>query len=100
MAEGTAGRARNYPAEYTAALLTSVGNHEDRAAIHLADRDENGVRDLRPDVNESVAEFTTAGDDVRFGLRSVHIVGDNVVKAIDAIIPVKNASAGRGDRPF
>ncbi|MGO4427468.1 DNA polymerase III subunit alpha, partial [Streptomyces sp. MCAF7] len=37
---------------------------------------------LQPDVNESVAEFTAVGDDVRFGLRSVRNVGDNVIEAV------------------
>ncbi|MFD5554212.1 DNA polymerase III subunit alpha [Streptomyces sp. NPDC127068] len=72
----------NYPAEYTAALLTSVGDDKDKAAGYLADARENGVRVLRPDVNESVAEFTAVGDDVRFGLRSVRNVGDQVIDAV------------------
>ncbi|MFD8549385.1 DNA polymerase III subunit alpha [Streptomyces sp. NPDC059649] len=72
----------NYPAEYMAALLTSVGDDKDKAAIYLADARNNGVRVLPPDLNESVAEFTAIGDDVRFGLRSVRNVGDNVIEAI------------------
>lgn len=72
----------NYPAEYMAALLTSVGDEKDKAAVYLADARKNGVRVLQPDVNESVAEFTAVGDDVRFGLRSVRNVGDNVIDAV------------------
>ncbi|MGW9047678.1 DNA polymerase III subunit alpha [Streptomyces lydicus] len=72
----------NYPAEYMAALLTSVGDDKDKAAIYLADARKNGVRVLQPDVNESMAEFTAIGDDVRFGLRSVRNVGDNVIDAL------------------
>ncbi|MGW1374517.1 DNA polymerase III subunit alpha [Streptomyces sp. NPDC002446] len=72
----------NYPAEYMAALLTSVGDDKDKAAVYLADARKNGVRVLQPDVNESAAEFTAIGDDVRFGLRSVRNVGDNVIDAI------------------
>ncbi|WP_419999898.1 DNA polymerase III subunit alpha [Streptomyces boninensis] len=72
----------NYPAEYMAALLTSVGDDKDKAAVYLADARKNGVRVLQPDVNESVAEFTAVGDDVRFGLRSVRNVGDHVIEAI------------------
>ncbi|MFB1043928.1 DNA polymerase III subunit alpha [Streptomyces chrestomyceticus] len=72
----------NYPAEYMAALLTSVGDDKDKAAVYLADARKNGVRVLQPDVNESVAEFTAVGDDVRFGLRSVRNVGENVIAAI------------------
>ncbi|MYW05705.1 DNA polymerase III subunit alpha [Streptomyces sp. SID3343] len=72
----------NHPAEYMAALLTSVGDDKDKAGIYLADARHNGVRVLRPDVNESVGEFTAVGDDVRFGLRSVRNVGDAVIEAV------------------
>ncbi|WP_329051572.1 DNA polymerase III subunit alpha [Streptomyces violaceus] len=72
----------NHPAEYMAALLTSVGDDKDKAALYLADARANGVRVLPPDVNESVAEFAAIGDDVRFGLRSVRNVGDGVIEAV------------------
>ncbi|MFC8086185.1 DNA polymerase III subunit alpha [Streptomyces sp. NPDC057340] len=72
----------NYPAEYMAALLTSVGDDKDKAGIYLADARKLGVTVLPPDVNESVAEFTAVGDDVRFGLRSVRNVGDNVIDTV------------------
>ncbi|MEV7776970.1 DNA polymerase III subunit alpha [Kitasatospora sp. NPDC088351] len=72
----------NYPAEFMAALLTSVGDDKDKAAIYLADARRNGVRVLQPDVNESVTEFTAVGDNVRFGLKSVRNVGDSVIEAI------------------
>ncbi|MEW2267844.1 DNA polymerase III subunit alpha [Streptomyces sp. NPDC047853] len=78
----------NYPAEYMAALLTSVGDDKDKAGIYLADARKLGVTILPPDVNESVAEFTAVGDDVRFGLRSVRNVGDNV---IDTVITARKA---------
>ncbi|GAA5075625.1 DNA polymerase III subunit alpha [Streptomyces similanensis] len=74
----------NYPAEYMAALLTSVGDDKDKAAVYLADSRANGVRVLPPDVNESTAEFTAVGDDVRFGMRAVRNVGDAVIEAIVA----------------
>ncbi len=72
----------NYPAEYTAALLTSVGDDKDKAAVYLADARKLGVTVLPPDVNESVAEFTAVGDHVRFGLLSVRNVGTGVIEAI------------------
>ncbi|WP_168220699.1 DNA polymerase III subunit alpha [Streptomyces sp. RFCAC02] len=74
----------NYPAEYMAALLTSVGDDKDKAAIYLADARKNGVNVLQPDVNASVAQFTAVGEDVRFGMRAVRNVGDNVIEAIIA----------------
>ncbi|AJC53261.1 DNA polymerase III subunit alpha [Streptomyces sp. 769] len=72
----------NYPAEFMAALLTSVGDDKDKAALYLADARRNRVRVLPPDVNASTAEFTAVGDDVRFGLRSVRNVGDSVIEAV------------------
>ncbi|MCX5096699.1 DNA polymerase III subunit alpha [Streptomyces sp. NBC_00365] len=74
----------NYPAEYMAALLTSVGDDKDKAGIYLADARKLGVTVLAPDVNESLAEFAAVGDDVRFGLLSVRNVGDNVIESIIA----------------
>ncbi|MFF2305897.1 DNA polymerase III subunit alpha [Streptomyces sp. NPDC058128] len=72
----------NHPAEYMAALLTSVGDDKDKAAIYLADARKMGVQVLQPDINESVADFTAIGDDVRFGLRSVRNVGEGVIESL------------------
>ncbi|MFF1560530.1 DNA polymerase III subunit alpha [Streptomyces sp. NPDC058279] len=72
----------NFPAEYMAALLTSVGDDKDKAAIYLADARKSGVNVLQPDVNESVAEFTAIGEDVRFGLKSVRNVGEGVIDSL------------------
>ncbi|MFJ2439803.1 DNA polymerase III subunit alpha [Streptomyces sp. NPDC087658] len=74
----------NYPAEYMAALLTSVGDDKDKAAIYLADARKLGVQVLPPDINESVADFTAIGDNVRFGLRSVRNVGEGVIESLVA----------------
>ena len=72
----------NFPAEYMAALLTSVGDDKDKMAIYLADARKMGDPGLSPDVNESVADFTAVGDDVRFGLRSVRNVGEGVIESL------------------
>ncbi|MEV6676366.1 DNA polymerase III subunit alpha [Streptomyces erythrochromogenes] len=74
----------NYPAEYMAALLTSVGDDKDKAGIYLADARKLGVTILQPDVNESVMDFAAVGDDVRFGLLSVRNVGEAVIESIVA----------------
>ncbi|WP_327418344.1 DNA polymerase III subunit alpha [Streptomyces sp. NBC_01233] len=74
----------NYPAEYMAALLTSVGDDKDKSAVYLADARSNGIKVLSPDVNESVADFTAVGDDVRFGLQAVRNVGLPVIDSLIA----------------
>jgi DNA polymerase-3 subunit alpha len=72
----------NYPAEYMAALLTSVGDDKDKMAMYLAECRRMGIQVLPPDVNESAGPFTSVGTDIRFGLAAVRNVGHNVVEAI------------------
>ncbi|MEU9836568.1 DNA polymerase III subunit alpha [Streptosporangium sp. NPDC048047] len=73
----------NYPADYMAALLTSVGDDKDKAAIYLAECRKMGIQVLPPDVNDSDLTFAAVGDDkVRFGLGAVRNVGENVVEGI------------------
>jgi DNA polymerase-3 subunit alpha len=74
----------NYPAEYAAGLLTSVGDDKDKMAVYLADARAMGVNVLQPDVNESVADFTAVGDNVRFGLQAIRNVGLNVIESLVA----------------
>jgi DNA polymerase-3 subunit alpha len=72
----------NYPAEYMAGLLTSVGDDKDRRPVYLAECRRMGIKVLPPDVNESSWDFTAVGNDIRFGLASVRNVGHNVVDSI------------------
>jgi DNA polymerase-3 subunit alpha len=72
----------NYPAEYMAGLLTSVGDDKDRRPVYLAECRRMGIKVLPPDVNESSWDFTAVGTDIRFGLASVRNVGHNVVDSI------------------
>ncbi|GAA4626835.1 DNA polymerase III subunit alpha [Actinoallomurus vinaceus] len=72
----------NYPAEYLAALLTSVGDDKDRMAVYLSDCRRAGIKVLPPDVNESELNFSAVGTDIRFGLGAIRNVGANVVEAI------------------
>nr|MDT0662034.1 DNA polymerase III subunit alpha [Micromonospora sp. DSM 115978] len=72
----------NYPAEYMAALLTSVGDDKDKAAVYLAECRRMGIKVLPPDVNESNARFAAVGENIRFGLAAVRNVGVNVVESI------------------
>jgi DNA polymerase III subunit alpha len=72
----------NYPAEYMAALLTSVGTNKDKMAVYLAETRHMGVKVLPPDVNESWLRFAAVGDDIRFGLGAIRNVGENVVEAV------------------
>jgi DNA polymerase-3 subunit alpha len=72
----------NYPAEYMAGLLTSVGDDKDKAAVYLSDCRRLGITVLPPDVNESELNFASVGTDIRFGLGAVRNVGANVVASL------------------
>ena len=81
----------NYRAEYMAAVLTSVRDDKDKAAVYLGECRRMGIRVLPPDVNDSVRNFAPVGDDIRFGLGGIRNVGANVVDAILAARKEKGA---------
>jgi DNA polymerase-3 subunit alpha len=81
----------NYPAEYMAALLTSVKDDKDKSAVYLNECRRMGIKVLPPDVNESDVDFTAIGTDIRFGLAAVRNVGVNVVESLK----VSRAEKGR-----
>ncbi|MDQ1651116.1 MAG: polymerase subunit alpha, partial [Cryptosporangiaceae bacterium] len=72
----------NYPAEYMAALLTSVRDDKDKSAVYLNECRKMGIKVLPPDVNASDADFTPTGTDIRFGLTAIRNVGANVVTSV------------------
>jgi DNA polymerase III subunit alpha len=74
----------NYPAEYMAALLTSVRDDKDKTALYLNECRRMGIKVLPPDVNESEGDFTPVGTDIRFGLAAIRNVGGNVVDGVVA----------------
>jgi len=74
----------HYPAEYMAALLTSVGDAKEKLAVYLNECRRMRIRVLPPDVGESIRYFAAVGEDIRFGLGAVRNVGANVVEAIVA----------------
>ncbi len=87
----------NYPAEYMAALLTSVRDDKDKSAVYLAECRRMGIRVLPPCVNASDADFTPTGTDIRFGLTAVRNVGSHVVGSIVAARESKDAFTDFGD---
>ncbi|GAA2065417.1 DNA polymerase III subunit alpha [Leifsonia soli] len=72
----------HYPAEYMAALLTSVGDSKDKMALYLNECRRMGIKVLPPDVNESNLYFAAVGEDIRFGMGAVRNVGANVVEGV------------------
>jgi DNA polymerase III subunit alpha len=75
----------NWPAEYMAALLSSVMDTKDRVPFYVAACAEMGLEVLPPDANRSEASFAVTGErEIRFGLTAVKGVGEGAVAAIVA----------------
>ncbi|CAN2195437.1 DnaE DNA polymerase III, alpha subunit [Candidatus Nanopelagicaceae bacterium] len=87
----------NYPTEYMAALLTSVRDDKDKSALYLSECRRMGIKVLPPDVNESNAEYTPRGQDIRFGLAAIRNVGEGVVASIKAARTAKGSFTSFGD---
>jgi len=79
----------NHPAEYMAALISSVMSTKDKVPFFVARCDEMGIEILPPDVNLSDHRFTVGPPSadsgvgsIRFGLDAVKGVGYQAVEAI------------------
>jgi DNA polymerase-3 subunit alpha len=76
----------HYPAEYLAALLTSVKDDKDKTAVYLAECRAQGIEVLVPDVNASGSDFTAAHTGERavipFGLSAIRNVGEGLVERL------------------
>src|SRR5205085_1743364 len=72
----------NYPAEYMAALISSVMDTKDKVPFFVAQTEQMGIEILPPDVNESDHEFMVVEGRIRFGLDAVKGVGFSAVEAM------------------
>ena len=67
----TAYMKKHYPRQYMAALLSSVLDNSTKISEYIAECREMGIKLLPPDVNESFADFSVSGNDIRFGLVAI-----------------------------
>ncbi|HXS47735.1 MAG TPA: DNA polymerase III subunit alpha, partial [Solirubrobacterales bacterium] len=72
----------NYPAEYMAAVISSVMNTKDKVPFFVNRCEEMGIEVLPPDVNSSDHDFVVSEKAIRFGLDAVKNVGHGAVEAI------------------
>ncbi|MEC9242888.1 MAG: OB-fold nucleic acid binding domain-containing protein, partial [Gemmatimonadota bacterium] len=92
----------HYPAEFMAAMLSTVVSNTDDVVKYIAECRElprylpklnEGIQVLPPDVNESGWKFTAVGEaHIRFGLGAIRGVGSSAVNSI--------LSAREADGPF
>jgi DNA polymerase III subunit alpha len=81
----------NYPAEFMAALISSVMDTKDKVPFFASQAEQMGIEILPPDVNLSDHEFVVDDGNIRFGLDAVKGVGYQAVEAI------KRAREERGE---
>ena len=72
----------NYPAEYMAAVISSVMNTKDKVPFFVNRCAEMEIGVLPPDVNTSDHSFVVSENEIRFGLDAVKNVGHAAVEAI------------------
>ncbi len=80
----TAYMKRRYPQQYMAALLSSVLDNSVKIAEYIAECREMGIRLLPPDVNESGADFTVVGKNIRFGMVAIKSIGRGFINELVA----------------
>jgi DNA polymerase-3 subunit alpha len=91
----------NYPAEYMAALISSVMDTKDKVPFFVAQAEQMGIAILPPDVNLSDHEFVVVDGNIRFGLDAVKGVGYQAVEAIKRARGESDpARPGHPVRPF
>jgi len=88
LAYRTAYMKAHYPAEYMTAILTCESDNMDTVTEMINESKRMGFTILPPDINESFSDFTVVvengevTDKIRFGLRSIKNLGENIGKAI------------------
>lgn len=80
-----------YPAEFMAALMTSVMDRLDKLGEYIQECKSLGIEILPPDINEAGSGFTVSGNSIRYGLSAIKGVGRNM---IDSIV-MERESGGR-----
>jgi DNA polymerase-3 subunit alpha len=82
LAYHTAWLKTHYPVEFMAALLTSETSKPENVVKYIGECREINITVLPPDVQISAANFTPAGDAIRFGLAAIKNVGHNAIESI------------------
>ncbi|CAJ0600736.1 unnamed protein product [Cylicocyclus nassatus] len=84
----------HYPAEFMAAMLTSIMDTNDKVGVYIEQCHRMGISILPPDINASGMVFSVDGEAIRFGLAAVKNVGE---AAIDGIVKERNKNGAFKD---
>ena len=74
----------HYPAEFMAAMLTSIMDTP-KVSTYIELCRRMGIKILPPDINASSAYFSVDGDAIRFGLAAVRNVGETAIENVARI---------------
>ena len=75
----------HYPAEFMAAMLTSIMDVNDKVGVYIELARRMGIPILPPDINASAASFSVDGKAIRFGLAAVRNVGEQAIGEMEKI---------------
>ncbi len=75
----------HYPAEFMAAMLTSIMDVNDKVGVYIELARRMGIQILPPDINASAATFSVDGGAIRFGLAAVRNVGEQAIGEMEKI---------------
>ncbi|HVX85761.1 MAG TPA: DNA polymerase III subunit alpha [Phycisphaerae bacterium] len=97
-----------FPAQYMAALLTFEMIDQAKTVEYIDEcrrlplpSGKVGIEILPPDINESDADFTVVGENIRFGLAAIKGVGEKAVESIMAgRCEIDAASGERQAKPY
>ncbi len=90
----------NYPAEFMAALISSVMDTKDKVPYFVSQAEQMGIAILPPDVNLSDHKFVVVDGNIRFGLDAVKGVGYQAVEAIKQARGETDPTHHTPSRPF
>ncbi len=74
----------HYFNEYMAALMTSVLSNTSKLMEYIEECEINGIKILRPDINESCEAFTISKKGIHFGLLAIKNLGKATIQNIIA----------------
>ena len=97
LAYHTAWLKTHFPVEFMAALLTSETSKPENVVKYIGECREMNIAVVPPDVQISAADFTPAGNAIRFGLAAIKNVGHN---AIESIIRARGELQAEGKAGF
>ncbi len=72
----------HFPREYMAALMTAFTDSTGKLMEYISECGRNGIKILRPDINESELGFTATDEGIRFSLLAAKNLGRGVITDI------------------